>query len=155
VLNYGVRYDLSFTVVSLPFRVWGTRCATSGQKHSVRSTLSRVVSSDHSPIGIPRKVRVHPDPSGRIFEMFDRKLEEVELEDVEWLLNYARNASKPIPVASAITMKKVNAPRRPRPMKLLHPPAHHRGNKLAHLPNINPDAASSLLPVRFACQPGQ
>ena len=29
----------------------------------------------------------------------------------KWLLNYARNANNPIPVASAITTKKLNAPR--------------------------------------------
>jgi hypothetical protein len=40
--------------------------------------LSRMVASDQTLIGIPRNVRVHLDPSGRIFEMFDRKLEEVE-----------------------------------------------------------------------------
>jgi hypothetical protein len=47
--------------------------------------------------------------------MFDRKLEEVE-----WLLNYARNANKPIPVAFAITTKKVNVPRQLTPIGLLH-----------------------------------
>ena len=30
----------------------------------------------------------------------------------KWLLNYASNANEPIPVASAITTKKLNAPRR-------------------------------------------
>jgi hypothetical protein len=30
----------------------------------------------------------------------------------QWLLNYARNANNPIPVASAITTKKLNAPKR-------------------------------------------
>jgi hypothetical protein len=53
-----------------------------------------VVASDHTPIRIPRNVRVHSGPSGRISDTIDRKLEEVE-----WLLNYARNANKPIPVA--------------------------------------------------------
>jgi hypothetical protein len=38
--------------------------------------------------------------------LFDN--EEVE----KWLLNCARNANKPIPVESAITTKKLNAPRR-------------------------------------------
>jgi hypothetical protein len=84
---------------------------------------------------------VHPDLSGRIFEMFDRKLEEVE-----WLLNYARNANKPIPVASAITTKKANAPRRLTPMRLLHPLTHHRRNKSAHVPKINPEAGSPCYP---------
>ena len=42
----------------------------------VAHTLSRVVASDHTPIGIPRNVRVHPGPSGRIFDTTDRKLEE-------------------------------------------------------------------------------
>ena len=36
-----------------------------------------------------------------------------------WPLNYARNAGKPTPVASAITTKKVNAPRRLASMRLL------------------------------------
>jgi hypothetical protein len=36
-----------------------------------------------------------------------------ELEEVEkWLLNYARNANNLIPIVSATTAKKVNAPRR-------------------------------------------
>jgi hypothetical protein len=51
--------------------------------------------------------------SGRIFDAIDRKLEEVE-----WLLNYARNANKPILVATAITTKKVSAPR-PGPKRML------------------------------------
>src|SRR5580765_3316109 len=72
-------------------------------------------------IGIPRNVKAYPGPSDRIFDTIDRKLEEVE-----WLLNYARNANKPIPVASAITTKKVNAPRRLTPMWLLHPVTHYQ-----------------------------
>jgi hypothetical protein len=36
-----------------------------------------------------------------------------ELEEVDkWLLNYARNANKPTPVVFAITMRRLNAPRR-------------------------------------------
>ena len=38
----------------------------------------------------------------------------------KWLLNYARNANNPIPVASAITMKKLNVPKRLPSMKLLN-----------------------------------
>ena len=38
----------------------------------------------------------------------------------KWLLNSARNANKPTPVASAITTKKVNAPRRLASMRLLN-----------------------------------
>jgi hypothetical protein len=107
--------------------------------------LSRVVASDHTPIGMPRNIRVRADPSGRIFEMFGRKLEEVQC-----LLNYVRNANKPIPVASAITMKKVNAPRQLTPMRLLHAVRHHLRNKSAPVPKISPEAGSPLLPVRFA-----
>jgi hypothetical protein len=32
-----------------------------------------VVASDHTPIGIPRNVKVHPGPSSRIFDTIDRK----------------------------------------------------------------------------------
>ncbi len=101
----------------------------------VAHTWSRVVASDQTPSGIPRNVRVHPGPSGRIFDTIDRKLEEVE-----WLLNYARNANKPIPVASAITTKKVNAPRRSTPMKLLNSVTYHQKTKSAYVPEINPEA---------------
>jgi hypothetical protein len=100
--------------------------------------FSRLVASDHTPIGIPRKVRVHPGPSGH------------ELEEVEWLLNYARNANKPIPVASAITTKKVNAPRRLTPMRLLNPVTHRQKTKSAHVPENNPEAGSPPLLVSFA-----
>jgi hypothetical protein len=110
----------------------------------VAHTLSRVVASDHTPIGIRRNVRVHPGPSGRIFDTIDRKLEEVE-----WRLNYARNVNKPIPVASAITTKKVNAPRRLTPMRLLNPGTHHQRTKSAHVPEINLEAGSPPLAVRF------
>jgi hypothetical protein len=54
-----------------------------------------------------------------IFDTIDRKSEEME-----WLLNYARNANKPIPVASALTTKKVNAPRRPTPTRFLNRQTH-------------------------------
>jgi hypothetical protein len=91
------------------------------------STLPRVVASDHTPTGIPRNVKLHPDSSDRIFDTIDRKLEEVE-----WLLNYARNANKPTPVASANTTKKVNAPRRSAPTRLLNPPT--RKSKSADQP---------------------
>jgi hypothetical protein len=116
----------------------------------LRNALSRVVASDHTPIGIPRNVRVHPDPLDRIFETFDRKLEEVQCP-----LNYARSANKPIRVASAITTKKVNAPRRLTPMRLLHALTHHRRNNSVHVPKINPEAGSALLPVKLAARPGQ
>jgi hypothetical protein len=96
-----------------------------------------VVASDHTPIGIPRNLRVHTGPSGRIFDTIDRKLEEVE-----WLLNYARNANKPIPVAPAITTKKVNVPRRLTPMRLLNPVTHDQRTKSAHVPEVNPEAGS-------------
>jgi hypothetical protein len=99
-----------------------------------------VVASDHTPIGIPRNVRVHPGPSGRIFDAIDRKLEEVE-----WLLNYARNANKPIPVASAITTRKANAPRRLTPMRLLNLVTHHQKTKSAHAPKINSDRTGHWL----------
>jgi hypothetical protein len=84
-----------------------------------------------------------PVPSERIFDMIDRKLEEVE-----WPLNYARNANKPIPVVSAITTKKVNAPRRLTPMKLRNPVTRHQRTKSAHLPEINPEAERPLPVMR-------
>jgi hypothetical protein len=62
---------------------------------------------------------------------------------VEWLLNYVRNANKLIPVAPAITTKKLNAPRRLTPMRLLNPVTHRQKTKSAHIPEINPEAGSS------------
>jgi hypothetical protein len=50
------------------------------------------------------------------------KLEEGE----KWLLNSARSANKPTPVASAITTTKVNAPRRLALMRLLKQPTSHQ-----------------------------
>jgi hypothetical protein len=45
-----------------------------------------------------------------------------ELEEVKkWLPNCARNANNPIPVESAITMIKLNAPRRSQSMTLSNP----------------------------------
>jgi hypothetical protein len=67
--------------------------------------------------------------SSGVFDAIDRKLEEVE-----WLLNYARNANKRIPVASAITTNKVSAPRRLMPRRLLNPATHHQTTESAHLP---------------------
>jgi hypothetical protein len=50
-----------------------------------------------------------------------------EVEEVEkWLLNSARNANKPTPVASAITTKKVNARRRLASMRLLKQATTHQ-----------------------------
>jgi hypothetical protein len=74
-------------------------------------------------------------PVRQVFDTIDRKLEEVE-----WLLNYARNANKPIPVAYAITTKKVSAPRRLTPMRLLNPVTHRQRTKSANVPEINPEA---------------
>jgi hypothetical protein len=99
------------------------------------STSPRVVASDHTPIGIPRNVKVHPTDC--IFDTIDRKLEEVE-----WLLNYARNANKPIPVASAITTKKVNAPRQMASMRLLkHATSHQKTMKMEA--RCDPEQASA------------
>ena len=88
--------------------------------------------------GIPRSVKVHPGPSHRTFDTIDRKLEEVE-----WLLNCARNANKPIPVASAITTKKVNAPRRLTQTRLLNPVTHRQTTKSAYVSKINSEALIS------------
>jgi hypothetical protein len=71
----------------------------------------------------------YPDAarSSSIFSGNYRELEEVE----KWLLNYARNANKPIPVESAITTKKPNAPRRGPSMRvpnLLR--CHHKRKKI-------------------------
>jgi hypothetical protein len=94
--------DASATGCSIPFPKWSLL------------TIHR--------FGIRRNLRVRSSLSGRIFETIDRKIGG----KVEWLLNYARNASKPIPVASAITTKKVNAPRRLTPMRLLNPVTHRQ-----------------------------
>jgi hypothetical protein len=49
----------------------------------------------------------------------------------KWLLNYARNANKPIPVESAITMIKLNAPRRWPLMRLPnHGTSHQKKRKI-------------------------
>jgi len=84
-----------------------------------------------------------------MFDTIDRNVEEAE-----WLLNYARNASKPIPVESAITTKEVNARRRLTPMGLLNPVTHRQKTMAAHFPEIN-HAAEIPLPVRLAVWPGQ
>ena len=57
---------------------------------------------------------------------FITKLEEVE----KWLLNYARNANNPTPVASAITTKKVNAQRRLASMRLLKQAMNHQRSRM-------------------------
>jgi hypothetical protein len=44
----------------------------------------------------------------------------------EWLLNCARNANSPTPVASAITTEKVNAPKRLASMSWLNHVTSHR-----------------------------
>jgi hypothetical protein len=80
----------------------------------------------------------------------DRKLEEVE-----WLLSYARNANRLIRVAPAITTKKVNAPRRLTPTRSLNPVTHPQKMKSAHTPEINPEAGNHPLPVRFTARPRQ
>jgi len=100
-------------------------------------TLSRMVTSDHTSIGMPRNVRGHAGQSGRTFDTIDRKLEEVE-----WLLNYARNANKPTRVASAITTTKVNAQKRLTPMRLRNPVTRHQRTKSVQVPKINPEAES-------------
>jgi hypothetical protein len=47
----------------------------------------------------------------------------------KWLLNYAKNANKPTPVASAITMKKPNALRQLASMRLLNRVMNHQKTK--------------------------
>ena len=55
------------------------------------------------------------------------KFEEVE----KWLLNCAKNANKPTPVASAITTKRVNARKRLASMRLLnHVTSHQETRKI-------------------------
>ena len=72
-------------------------------------------------LGIPRRVRVHAGGQTTT------RLEEVE----QWLPNFARNANKPTPVASAITTKKVNAPRRLASMRVLkHATSHQKTSKV-------------------------
>ena len=82
---------------------------------------------------VARASRVKPVSQVASSIRFNRKLEEVE-----WLLNYARNANRPIPVASAITTNKVSAPRRLTPMRLLNPVMHHQKTKSAHVPILDP-----------------
>ena len=49
------------------------------------------------------------------------RCDSLQMEEVEkWLLNCAKNANKPTPVASAITTKKVNAPKRLASTRLLN-----------------------------------
>ena len=69
---------------------------------------------------IPRKVRGHANFRSRL------RKEEVE----QWLLNYARNANKPIPVVFAITMRKLNAPRQLISMRGRNRAASHRKRKI-------------------------
>jgi hypothetical protein len=76
----------------------------------------------------------NPPPSGRIFDEIYPKLEELE----KWLLNYARNANNPIPVASAITTKKLNAPRRLPSMRL---PNHVTGHQKTRMVEVGYDPA--------------
>ena len=68
----------------------------------------KVVASDHTRMRTPRNVRVHITVGSHLGCDLPKNWEKVR----KWLLNYARNANKPIPVESAITMIKLNAPRR-------------------------------------------
>jgi hypothetical protein len=56
---------------------------------------------------------------------FTGKIEEWK----KWLLNYARNANKRIPVESAITMIRLNATRRLSSMRLANPVTSHQQKK--------------------------
>ena len=114
---------------------------------------SRVVASDHTPMGIMRNVRAQwtafdvktrqadTESHGRhtqvfIFDTIYSRLEKM----TTWPLNYARNAGKPTPVASAITTKRVNAPRLLASMRVpKHATSHQKMRKmealsLAHYP---------------------
>jgi hypothetical protein len=62
-----------------------------------------------------------PPHSGFIFDTIYSRLEKT----TTWLLNYARNAGKPTPVASAITTKKVNVPKRLISVLLNHVTSNH------------------------------
>jgi hypothetical protein len=62
----------------------------------------RVVASDQTPVGISPVVRLHVTFRSPLRYRGVKK----------WLPNCARNANKPIPVEFAITMIKLNAPRR-------------------------------------------
>jgi hypothetical protein len=90
--------------------------------------LKLLLASDRTAIGIPRRFRMRP-----IHHVASSKCLIGKLEEVEWLLNYARNANRTIPVTSAITTKKVNARRRLTPMRLLSPQSNHRRNRSAHM----------------------
>src|ERR1700726_1983979 len=71
------------------------------------------------------------------------KLEEVE----KWLLNCAKNANKPTPVASAITTKKVNAPKRLASMRLLQVTSHQETRKIEvryDLEQLSPPLTSAV-----------
>src|ERR1700690_43137 len=73
----------------------------------------KVVASDHTSLEIPRKVKVYSTVRSHLRYEFG-ELEELE----KWLPNYARNANKLIRVESAITTKKLNAPKRLPSMRL-------------------------------------
>jgi hypothetical protein len=102
----------------------------------VSHTLSRMVPSDHTLTGETRNVRQIP-----VDQVFVNTIDR-ELEEVEWLLSYARNANKPIPGARAITTKRVNARRRLTPMRLFIPRKRHQRTESAHVRAIDPEAGS-------------
>jgi hypothetical protein len=84
----------------------------------------KVVASDHTSLEIPRKVKVHAIVRSHLRCEFPQIVG-----SGKWLLNYARNANKPIPVESAITTKKLNAPRRLSPMRLPNRVTSHQGTR--------------------------
>jgi hypothetical protein len=88
-------------------------------------------------------VTVHAGPSGRILDTIDRKLGEVE-----WLLNYARNANKLIPVASAppvaILVWKIDRYHAQKVGSSESLKALHSFNELG-APNIRPNASDAVV----------
>jgi len=70
----------------------------------------------------------------------------------KWLLNYARNANKPIPVESAITMIKLNAPRRLPSMRSPNLLSSHQKRKKIEVRYVA-RVTAVLVAVWQICQP--
>jgi hypothetical protein len=109
-----------------------------GLPDQLRNTV-KVVASDHTPMGIPRTLKMQASQQalmsgcGRQFETRRRRQVAFSIRLTanwrkwkKWLLNYARNANKPTPVASAITTKRASAARRLASMRFLNQVISHQ-----------------------------
>ena len=109
-----------------------------GLPDQLRNTV-KVVASDHTPMGIPRNLKMQASQQA-LMSGCDRQFESRRRRQVafsirltanwrkwkKWLLNYARNANKPTPVASAITTKRASAARRLASMRFLNQVISHQ-----------------------------